>query len=146
MNTRLTSRKIVRGVAAAVAMVTLLSGCLSSQQTSAMDAMNRDRKAYGRHTLSINSTIQRKAQAWAEQLARDNYLHHSTLTAGVPSCWRSLGENVGYGGSISAIEKAYMNSPAHRSNILNAGYTTVGIGVATRGSRIFTVQVFMSGC
>src|SRR3954449_10398714 len=100
MKSRIGSRSTLRAVAAVVVMVTLLAGCLNSQQQSAMNAMNKDRKAYGLRSLGGNTTIQRKAQAWAEQLARDNYLHHSTLTSGVPSCWRSLGENIGYGGSI----------------------------------------------
>ena len=146
MNTSRTPRRLVRGVVAAVAMITLLAGCLSTSQQTALNALNRDRKSYGLATLRTNSTIQKKAQAWAEQLARDNYLHHSVLTSGVPSCWRSLGENVGYGGSIGQIEVAYMNSPLHRANILNRSYTMSGVGVASRGNRIFTAQVFMGGC
>ena len=136
----------MRGVAVSVGMITLLAGCLSPQQDTALSALNKDRRANGRGTLVPNGVLQAKAQAWAEQIARDGYLHHSVLTNNVPSCWRGLGENVGYGGSIDEIEVAYMHSPPHRRNILNGTYTAAGIGVAQNGGRVYTVQVFMSGC
>ena len=53
---------------------------------------------------------------------------------------------MGYGNSVAQVEAAYMQSAPHRANILNRGYTTVGVGVARRGDRVFTVQEFMSGC
>ena len=39
-----------------------------------------------------------------------------------------------------------MASPGHRANILNANFNTAAVGVATNGSRVFTVQVFMQTC
>ena len=133
-------------MAASIGMITLLAGCLSPQQDTALQALNNDRSANGLRSLSPQGQLQAKAQAWAERLARDNRLYHSTLTDGVPGCWTGLGENVGYGGSIDMIENAYMHSPPHRANILNGNYTQAAVGVATNGDRTFTVQEFMSGC
>ncbi len=54
--------------------------------------------------------------------------------------YQSAGENIGwntYGDSGTAaaqINSAFMNSPEHRSNILNANYTALGIGSANSGS------------
>ena len=146
MNERRTPQRLLRGVVAAVAMITLLAGCLSPEQDTALNALNKDRRAYGLSTLKTNMALQNKAQAWAERLARENRLFHSNLTSGAPACWRGLGENVGYGGSIGQVQSAYMQSPKHKANITNGSYTSVGVGVATNGSRVFTVQVFMSGC
>jgi uncharacterized protein YkwD len=90
--------------------------------------------------------LQAKAQAWADRLANENALYHSHLADGIGGCWRELGENVGYGGSIADIQGAYMSSAGHRANILNARFNYAAVGVAHRGDRVFTVQVFMQGC
>ena len=54
--------------------------------------------------------------------------------------YQSAGENIGwntYGDGATAasqINSAFMNSPDHRSNILNGNYTALGIGSDTSGS------------
>jgi len=144
MRNRLASRALVGTVAVALAL--LLTACYGSGQQSVANEMNADRRSKGRSTLPMHATLNAKAQAWAEKMARDNALSHSSLSAGAPSCWRSLGENVGYGSSVSRIQDAYMASSGHRANILNTKWNWVGTGYATRGSRVFTVQVFMMGC
>ena len=45
--------------------------------------------------MGQNLELTRKAQAWAEHLARIGRLEHSNLSAGISYRWRSLGENVG---------------------------------------------------
>jgi uncharacterized protein YkwD len=127
-------------------LVALLAGCLSPQQQTGLNALNADRIANGRAGLMPDGYLANKAQAWADQLARDGYLHHSSLPAGVPNCWTELGENVGYGGSIAAVENAYMHSAPHRANILNGAFTKGAVGVAIAGGRVYTVQEFMAGC
>mgnify|MGYP000980517625 FL=1 len=39
-----------------------------------------------------------------------------------------------------------MKSSGHRANVLNSVWTHVGVGYAKRGSRVYTVQVFMQAC
>ena len=65
---------------------------------------------------------------------------------GIKVRWCSIGENVGYGPSVAAIEDAYMASAGHRANILNTKWNGVGVGYAKNGNRIFTVQVFIKTC
>ena len=129
-----------------VAAVSILSACLTSAQTQVLDEMNADRTANRLRALPTQSDAQAKAQAWAEKIARDNKLSHSTLTDGIRVRWCSIGENVGYGGSVPAIEDAYMASPGHRANILSSKWNGVGVGYARNGNRIFTVQVFIQTC
>ncbi len=131
-------------VAAVVAMVA--SACLSTGQTSVRDAMNADRRLHDLRTLPDHRALNVKAQAWAEKLARDGKLSHSDVKAGAPNCWTSLGENVGYGPDVLSVQTAYMDSEGHRRNILDRRWDYVGVGHATRGNRVFTVQVFMQGC
>ena len=139
-------RRLAQGLALLVVAVLLLSGCQSDGQNAVQNEMNADRQAHGLRALPTHEQLNQKAQAWAEKLARDGKLSHSNLASGVPSCWRSLGENVGYGSTAAQVEDAYMNSSGHRANILDAKWKYVGVGYAKRGSLVFTVQVFMQGC
>lgn len=124
----------------------LLTACLTAAQRDVLNTLNADRRANSLRALPDHSILDAKAQAWAEKLAQDGRLSHSTLSHGVPGCWRSLGENVGYGSSIEAVERAYMSSPAHRANILASKWDYVGVGAAQSGGRWYTVHVFMQGC
>ena len=133
-------------VAVVVASLSLLSACLSPSQSVVLTELNADRTANNIGRLPTQADAQRKAQAWAEKLARENALYHSNLPDGIKTRWCSLGENVGYGPSVSAIEDAYMKSPGHRANILNTKWNGVGVGYAKNGNKTFTVQVFIKTC
>lgn len=146
-------RRITRRLSAGagvIATALLLAGCLTPGQQSVLDEMNADRAANGRTTLGVHEQARAKAQAWAEKLAREGKLYHSTLSDGITDRWCGLGENVGYGGTVAQIEDAYMNSPGHRSNILNTTWNGAGVGYATGKVNgvnvIFTVQVFIQTC
>ena len=129
-----------------VAAFSLLTACLSPDQDQALSAMNRDRAAYRLGSLPMQGDAQAKAQAWAQKLASENTIYHSNLSDGIGVRWCSIGENVGYGPSIDAIETGYMNSSGHKANILNTKWNGVGTGVAYNGPRVFTVQVFIQTC
>jgi uncharacterized protein YkwD len=130
-----------------LAATLLLTGCLTREQQTVLDELNADRQAAGLVALPPNDHAVAKAQAWAEKLARDNALSHSNLAAGLEGlCWRAIAENVGYGGSIAGVQDAYMGSAGHRANILNSRWDVVGVGYATNGARVFTVQVFVDLC
>ena len=133
-------------VATLLCAMALLTGCLRSTQSQVLNELNADRKAAGLRTLGTQADAQRKAQAWAEKLARENKLYHSTLSDGIGVKWCSLGENVGYGPSVAAIEDAYMASSGHKANILSTKWNGAGVGYATNGKRVFTVQVFIKTC
>jgi uncharacterized protein YkwD len=137
-----------RQVAAATLLcaMALLTGCLRSTQTQVLTELNADRAAYKLRTLGTQADAQNKAQAWAEKLARENTLYHSTLSSGIRVKWCSIGENVGYGPSVAAVEDAYMASPGHKANIVSTKWNGVGVGYATNGKRVFTVQVFIKTC
>jgi len=142
---RITARRGL-AVTVLVAAVALLSACLGPQQETVRTEMNADRVANGLSALPVNYQAQAKAQAWAERLAREQKLYHSNLPDGITQSWCSLGENVGYGPSVAAIQDAYMNSPGHRANILASKWNGVGVGYATNGRTVYTVQVFIKAC
>src|SRR5690349_2678590 len=133
-------------IATLLCAMALLTGCLRSTQSQVLSELNADRSAHSLRTLGTQADAQRKAQAWAEKLARENKLYHSKLSDGIGVKWCSLGENVGYGPSVAAIEDAYMNSAGHKANILSTKWNGAGVGYATNGKRVFTVQVFIKTC
>lgn len=133
--------------------VGLLTGCLSTDQSNAQSLLNADRNANGLPALVDYSVADAKAQAWAEHLAQNSsvppVLSHSSLPDGYQAgTWCYLGENVGAGPSVAAIEPAFMASPTHRANILNVNYNHVGTGVATNTTSgyTFVVQEFVDLC
>ena len=137
-------------VAGIVAVALLLAGCLTPGQDSVLRELNADRRAYNRSNLPTHAQAQAKAQAWAEKLAREGRLYHSTLTAGITDNWCGLGENVGYGGTVAQIQDAYMASAGHRDNVLNTSWNGVGVGYATGKVNgvtvIFSVHSFIRTC
>src|SRR5690606_33675870 len=74
--TRTTSKNAVARrtavVAVASAMVLMLTACLTTDQSNAMKVLNNDRKSSGARSLPTHSQAQKKAQAWADKLAREN--------------------------------------------------------------------------
>ena len=120
----------------------VLSAC-TPQQLDAFERINRDRANHGVTTMSIQTGLMAKAQAWADYLASAGNLQHSQLAEGVDPGWRMLGENVGFGPSVEAVEVAFMNSPGHRTNILNPEFNWAGAGVSVSGNgTVYVVQVF----
>ena len=96
--------------------------------------MNGDRAAGGLGGLCGNAQLNNYAQAWANWMAQNASLTHQGLgniLAG--TAFSSVGENilVGPGGmSAGQMESAWMNSPAHRENIMNGAYSAAGVGMA----------------
>lgn len=83
------------------------------------------------------------AQGHSARMAATNTLYHNpNLTTQVTN-WLSVGENVGYGGSVLAVHNALVASAPHLANMLNTSYTQVGVGTATSGDgRLWVTQVF----
>lgn len=137
------SKRTAKVLAFALAMALALSACFTSQQNEVARYVNRDRSAAGVRPLGQNYELSVKAQRWAEYLARRGSLVHSNLSSGISYRWKSLGENVGYGSTIAKVHQGYRRSSGHRANILSPKFNYIGTGYARRGSRVFTVQVFM---
>ncbi len=143
----------VLGVVMAIVAVTLLSGTLTSCETTkddrnmVRDLVNDSRARAGLPALAENVKLDIKADGWAQTLRNACRIWHSNLADGAPVEWRKLGENVGMGGSIPQIHIAYMNSPGHRANILDPTYTKIGTaavwGTCNGYRTVFTVQEFM---
>ncbi|MDQ1629043.1 MAG: hypothetical protein QOI54_2787 [Actinomycetota bacterium] len=117
------------------------AGASTFEDTFSAD-VNGARAARGLPSLSIREELVAVARAQAARMARRSALYHNpNLTSDVHN-WRWVGENVGYGPDVQAVHTAFMNSPAHRDNILDRDYTEVGIGVVASGGRVWVAEVF----
>jgi uncharacterized protein YkwD len=153
--TRAPKRRRIAGVIGALITVALLSGVMTSCETTAADrravvgAINHSRAQAGLPGVREHPDLNAKASAWASQMRDRCKISHSTLADGAPRGWQKLGENVGRGGSVGAVHTAYLNSPGHRRNIMDRSFNYVGAGAVwgeCNGRRtVFTVQVFMRG-
>lgn len=141
-------RRTTRTVAwltALLAVVALGLGACTPESNRATDLVNQSRSQNGLPALQVNIDLYLQAAAWSNQLANEQYLHHrADLAQGIGYAWRVLGENVGRGYSIEQVHDAFMNSTAHRDNILDSRFDTIGVGVTRDANgQYWIVQEFM---
>lgn len=120
-----------------------------------VELANVDRHTSSIPLLTVNPTLEETARRKALDMASRGYFAHVSPDGKNPWYWFSetgyrfsyAGENlaVNFTDSID-VERAWMNSPGHRANILNGNFTEIGIATA-RGiyqgrDTIFVVQMF----
>ncbi|HKY16392.1 MAG TPA: CAP domain-containing protein [Microthrixaceae bacterium] len=130
-------------VLAILATATVMTGCDPEHKPlENWYYVNKERTSRGLKPLGYDGQLAAKARGWAEVLASRGALAHSTLTDGVSPGWRTLGENVGYGGSVLAVHGGFLNSRDHREVMLGRAYQTMGVGVVERGGTTWVVEVY----
>jgi uncharacterized protein YkwD len=112
-------------------------------------AVNADRSRAGAPALRWNRQLFCLATEWSGAMASSGSLQHRDLNPVIQSSsyssYRTLGENIlrGPAGMTGAqMEAAWMNSPAHRANILSRSFTSIGIGYVISGSQVYATQNF----
>jgi hypothetical protein len=114
-----------------------------SAELQFVDLINQERRQRGLTPLVTNGDLVAGARLQANAIRNAGRLYHNPDLGSVTSGWTKLGENVGYGSTVSGLHIAFMNSPGHRANVLDPAYTHVGVGVVVDGSRIWVAEVFM---
>ena len=143
---------LLTAMVAVAASVALAAPAAANAEDEArlFELTNQSRVQNGLGALAYDPAAVGVARAWAAELARSGQLRHNpnlvaNVDAYVTAEWTRVGENVGYAGSADQVQQAYMNSPAHRANILG-DYNRVGIGAVRDGSgRLWTTVVFVKG-
>ena len=97
--------------------------------------VNEERAKAGLSTLTVDSSLQAAADVRAREIetsfshTRPDGTSFSTAIKAQGISYRTAGENIAYGQrSPEEVVNAWMNSEGHRANILNAGYTKIGVG------------------
>lgn len=103
--------------------------------------INQARAAHGLRALTPRADLMSYARAHSRRMASRGYLYH-TSNFRVICCWSSIGENVGYSGTIPNVHRAFMNSNGHRANVLSRGKRGVGVGVIHYRGRLWVTEVF----
>lgn len=110
---------------------------LSNEEQEVLDLINEQRRQYGLPELKAYGELQRVAKLKARDLVNNKYFSHTSPTFGTPFemlqkegvTYKYAGENLaGNETGIKAVN-AWMNSPAHKDNILDSDYEYTGIAV-----------------
>lgn len=130
----------------------LLSAVISR---TVVDLTNINRGQGALPTLVSNPILERAAQEKADDMAEKGYFAHTSPDGKTPWYWfKSAGYTFMYAGENLAVnftdsndvDKAWMNSPGHRANILNGKFTEIGVatsqGMYQGRQTTFVVQMF----
>jgi uncharacterized protein YkwD len=111
---------------------------LASFFTELLDLTNGARQTNGLSGLRFSSQLGASAQGHAQDMAVNDYFSHTSLNGdtladrigAVDYSFQVAGENIAAGFfSPQTVFDAWMDSPGHRANILNADYQEVGFGL-----------------
>ena len=115
--------------------------------------VNAERAKQGLRPLQMNWQVARVARYKSDDMRDNNYFSHTSPLYGSPFdmlkkfnvSYRSAGENIAKGQKTAkAVVNAWMNSEGHRKNIMNSGFTEIGVGYSVgRGSTYWT-QIFIT--
>jgi uncharacterized protein YkwD len=106
---------------------------------------NRERAAHGLPSLRENAKLRRAAEGHSGAMVAGRFFAHESPAGADMSdrilrtgyargqSW-SLGENIAWGtgnlATAAQIQRAWMDSPGHRANILRRQFREIGIGIA----------------
>ncbi len=121
------------------------AGNLGEVRAAVLCLHNRERAAHGLPLLRENAKLRRAAEGHSSAMVADRFFAHDSpsgadmadriLRTGYArgQGW-SLGENIAWGtgslGTAAEIQRAWMESPGHRANILRRQFREIGIGIA----------------
>lgn len=126
---------------------------LSADEALVLQVTNAERASRGLPALVLNSQLEQAARTRAStEAATDTYFADGGFPQDVNATgypWTNLGQNDaynwGYGNPAQQLTVQWWNSPPHQANILDRGFTEVGVAVATSASgKTYGVVVFGS--
>lgn len=139
-------KKLILGLILALGMTVVPATAQAdtvSDEADFVARINALRTSQGLPGFEVHPTLVAKARAWARTMGEAGRIWHSTLSDGITVDWQRLGENVGMGGSVDGLHQAFVASPGHYANLVDADFRYVGIGVAMNGNTKYVSEVFM---
>ena len=127
-----------------------VSSSVTSFESEVVRLVNDIRRQNGLKPLTENWELSRVARYKSQDMMDNRYFAHNSPTYGTPFqmmksfglSFRTAGENIAKGYTTpQAVVNGWMNSSGHRANILNAGYTQIGVGYVAQGH--YWAQMFM---
>jgi uncharacterized protein YkwD len=121
------------------------AGNVADVRAAVLCLHNRERAAHGLPSLRENTKLRRAAEGHSGAMVAGRFFAHES-PAGADMSDRilrtgyargqgwSLGENIAWGtgrlATAAQIQRAWMESPGHRANILRRQFREIGIGIA----------------
>lgn len=135
--------KVIKLISISFLFISLFSVNIASSKASEItpqnleNLINSERVADGLIPLKVNDQLDSAATAKSNDMVNRNYFEHYALGLTPWNFIIKAGYNYLYAGENLAMDfnttegtvNAWMNSPAHRSNILNPDYSEMGMGV-----------------
>ncbi|HYJ90267.1 MAG TPA: CAP domain-containing protein [Pyrinomonadaceae bacterium] len=130
---------------------------VSSAEREAFDLINQKRADAGLEPLRWSDELATIARKHSEDMAEFKFFSHRGTDGSMVdnradklgiSNWSAIGENIafnrGYTDAASFAVTSWMNSPAHRENLLNKRWkeSAIGVAILPDGTYYFT-QVFL---
>ncbi|MBQ9167614.1 MAG: SafA/ExsA family spore coat assembly protein [Oscillospiraceae bacterium] len=131
--------------------IPVLDSKVTSYEQEVIRLVNEIRAENGLKALTYDWELGRVARFKSQDMKDNNYFSHNSPVYGTPFqmiknfgiSYRSAGENIARGyATPQAVVNGWMNSSGHRANILNAGYTRIGVGYVAEGN--YWTQMFIS--
>jgi hypothetical protein len=119
-------------------------GVDSGDEAQFVGLINQVRASVGARPLSVDSRLTSIARSWSANMVTTGLHHNPNFASEAPAGWTMLGENVGYGPSVSQLETSFQNSPHHYANMVEPAYTTIGVGVVIAGGTLWVTEDFMA--
>lgn len=123
----------------------------NSIETEVLRLVNIERTKAGLKQFKMSSELSKVARIKSQDMADNKYFSHTSPTYGsafdMMDRWginfNTAGENIamGYSGAQSVVN-GWMNSPAHRDNILNGRFNTLGVGYVKQNGTTYWTQMF----
>lgn len=111
---------------------------------------NRDRAAQGLGPLRWSPQLADAAQAHGELMVRRKDLEHQfpgepdlpTRGGRAGAHFRTIAENIAIGPNVEDLERQWMHSPMHRTNILDPRMNVIGIALIHNRGEMWAVEDF----
>ena len=123
---------------------------VSAFEQKVVQLTNEERAKQGLAPLQLDTNLSKVAREKSKDMQTQNYFSHTSPTYGSPFemmnqfgiSYKSAGENIAMGQrSPEEVVNAWMNSPGHRANIMNASFTHIGVGHVEQGN--YWTQMFI---
>lgn len=131
--------------------VPTLDATVTGYEQEVIRLVNEIRVENGLKPLTYDWELARVARFKSQDMKDNRYFAHNSPVYGTPFqmihnfgiTYRSAGENIAKGyRTPQAVVDGWMNSPGHRANILNSGFTRIGVGYVADGHH--WTQMFLS--
>jgi uncharacterized protein YkwD len=128
---------------------------IDSVEATSVSLVNGARGQNGKGALAFDPVLCEIARTYSRQMRDQGFVsHYDAAGTAVDGRLRSYGvhftmagENIATLGDTTdpagEAHRGFMASASHRANILQPGFTSVGVGVATNGDQYWLTQVFI---